>query len=271
MRYVPRWLVWLLGAYVAVVLVAWLAQGFVLFGGRRSSTTLKPSEINNDYELVRIKVDRVGEVVGVFRHVSDPRGAALLLLDDAECVSSARPAIEVLASLGLATLCVDYPGYGGSDGSPSADSLRAMAHACYLHLTGIREFDSRRIWPIGRRLGSGPACHLAARVPVAGLILLSPFTNLRAATAIRFPWLPVRVILRHDFDNERELGATKVRVLIAWAEDDLAIPAAMPERLALMTRGAVTRYVQQKGGPDGLRIETEGALAVALDEFLRAR
>ena len=45
------------------------------------------------------------------------------------------------------------------------------------------DYEERDIVLVGRSMGSGPSCHLAGKFPAtSGLVLISPFTSLKAAT-----------------------------------------------------------------------------------------
>src|SRR5262249_3317690 len=74
-----------------------------------------------------------------------------------------------------------------------------------------------RIIILGRSVGSGPAVHLAARRPVAGLILESPFLSaFRVITGI--PLLPF-----DKFPNYREIARVRCPVLIIHGTEDRVI------------------------------------------------
>ena len=74
-------------------------------------------------------------------------------------------------------LLVEYPGYGRSGGKPSERSVTATMLAAYDRIARDPRVDAQRIFGHGRSLGGGAMAQLAARRPLAALILESSFTS----------------------------------------------------------------------------------------------
>ena len=49
---------------------------------------------------------------------------------------------------------------------------------------------------VGRSLGSGVATYLASVRPAARLVLVTPYNSLTDIAALRYPFIPVRWLLR---------------------------------------------------------------------------
>ena len=98
----------------------------------------------------------------------------------------------------------EYPGYGARPGSPSE---RAFVEAAQAALDHLRQNDPRPVYLLGESLGGGVAARLAARNPdgVAGLFLVTPFTNLGDVAAHHYPIFPVRPFLRDRWANDEAL------------------------------------------------------------------
>ena len=81
-------------------------------------------------------------------------------------------------------LVVEYPSYGGyTQEQPSADKLTENAHLVIWYLTSVLGYEQRDIILVGRSMGTGVVCQLAAHYPqLAAAILISPFTSIKAAT-----------------------------------------------------------------------------------------
>jgi pimeloyl-ACP methyl ester carboxylesterase len=79
---------------------------------------------------------------------------------------------EVWPQLQAEVWAVNYPGYGGSSGRASMPGLVAAANTAYEHLA--RQAQGRPIFVTGNSIGTTCALYLAARVPVAGLLLRNP-------------------------------------------------------------------------------------------------
>jgi pimeloyl-ACP methyl ester carboxylesterase len=92
---------------------------------------------------------------------------------------------------------------------------------------------------VGFSIGSGVAAGLAAKRPVDGLILVTPFDSLRAVASDLYPFLPVAMLFRDDMDAAAALKASKVPTAIIAAERDEIIPRRRTDGL----RGSVGNLV----------------------------
>jgi pimeloyl-ACP methyl ester carboxylesterase len=126
-------------------------------------------------------------------------------------------------------LLVNYPGYGASPGSPSEETISVDALRWYEFAE--REIKPKRIFVFGRSLGSGPAVLLASERKIAGAILVTPFDSLVEVAKRHYPFLPVRLMLRHQFDSIARAPKITVPLLcIAAARDDI-IPSSHARKL----------------------------------------
>lgn len=105
---------------------------------------------------------------------------------------------------GIGILLVEYPGYGRSGGSPSEDSLTAALVAGYDWAIHDRRIDPARVVGYGRSLGGGAIAQLAARRPLAALVLESTFENFEDVV-MRYG-VPRRFLINHF--NTRAVLAT---------------------------------------------------------------
>jgi hypothetical protein len=134
-----------------------------------------------------------------------------------EDVSCNMPLFRDLQKAGFAVFAYDYPGYGMSSGHPSEQGLYQAIDAAYDHLTSVAKVPPDRIITCGRSLGGGAACDLAARRPVAGLIMISSFVSaFRVLT--RLPLLPF-----DKFNNIRKIKRVTCPVLFIHGTNDQTI------------------------------------------------
>jgi len=118
---------------------------------------------------------------------------------NAEEVSWVLPDLARLT--GYPALVVNYRGYGGSEGRPSESALSHDAVALYDHMVARPDIDSHRVVAMGRSLGTGVATYLASQRPLAGVVLVSPYDSLISIAKSAYPFLPVRLLLRHRFES----------------------------------------------------------------------
>jgi uncharacterized protein len=91
--------------------------------------------------------------------------------------------------------------------------------------------DQDRIVLVGESLGTGVAVMLAADVPVAAVILDSGYSSISDVAVDKFPWLPVRLLIRDEFRADLAAGTVQVPVFQVHCVDDPVIPLIFARRL----------------------------------------
>jgi pimeloyl-ACP methyl ester carboxylesterase len=120
-----------------------------------------------------------------------------------------------------------------------------LADSLIVHDSVAKRFPGRAIVAVGFSVGTGVAAHLAARRPIAGAILVTPFDSLTSVAAGHYPWLPVRLLFRHPMELAREIAGCSVPVAIVAGGADTVIPRARTDAL----RRAVSNLVFDRTVP----------------------
>jgi abhydrolase domain-containing protein 17 len=160
-----------------------------------------------------------GEYIAAI-YLVNPASTYTLLLShgNAEDLGSVRSLLPGLANLGFSVFVYDYRGYGLSQGKPSERHVYADIDGAYDYLTGKLGVAPDRIVAYGRSLGAGASVDLAARRPLGGVILESPFlTAFRVMT--RVPLFPF-----DKFRNVDKIGRVRCPLLILHGEADEIVP-----------------------------------------------
>lgn len=144
---------------------------------------------------------------------------------------------------GWSLVLMNYRGYGLSEGKPTEKNLYADAISIYDYFTKRDDIDKKRIVVMGRSLGTGVATYLAKMRPVKALILVSPYDSLLSVAKEHFPFLPVKLLLRHRFDSLSRTPFITAPSLVLAASEDTIIPIRHSEKLA-----------EKCGGPNSLKI-----------------
>lgn len=135
---------------------------------------------------------------------------------------------------GLQVLAVNHRGFGESHGIPGERELVEDGCACVDWLCEAgRVPDNSRIAIVGRSLGSGIAVQVAAKRPVAAVVLVTPFDSVLAVARRRIPAAPVGLILRHRFESIKVADQVQSPVLILRAERDDVVPHPHTDALAM--------------------------------------
>ena len=137
---------------------------------------------------------------------------------NAEDAANSLFALRYLARRGFTVACVDYPGYGLSDGTPDEEGCYRNVHHLYDWLIETRGFKPEDIIVDGFSIGTGSATEPAATKPVGRLVLEAPFLSAsRVVTRIRI--LPI-----DPFPNLKMIKDVKCPVLIIHGTKDSVIP-----------------------------------------------
>lgn len=138
----------------------------------------------------------------------------------------------------------EYPGYGARPGTPKEKEFLAAARAALAPL--LRE-DTRPVFLLGESLGTGVATQAAAAFPeaVAGLFLVTPFTNLPDVAAHHHPIFPVRPFVWDRYASDEALKRYRGRVAFLLTGQDEVVPLRLGRRLYDGYAGPKRLWIQE--------------------------
>src|SRR5438874_1732177 len=242
-----RIIVGLVLAYVVLVILAWRFQERLAFPAPRAPLP-DPQRVGvANGEKIEVTMEDGTRLVGwylastIFHQPpqpSQPAAGLLWFYGNGETIAAIWPIVREFQPPGTALLVVDYPGYGGSGGRATEPALYAAAEAGYTMLATRPGVDPHRIFVYGRSLGSAVAIYTAARRPVAGLILESPFTSAAAMAKHHYRLVP-RFLLHLSLDNLTTVKLVHCPILLFHGDADRLVPTAMGMAVALAAPGPV--------------------------------
>ena len=195
---------------------------------------------------------------------ADRAPAIIFAHGNAELIDHWAGEMGPLTRLGFAVLLVEYPGYGRSEGSPTQASVTETFVAAYDTLAARDDVDADRIVYIGRSLGGGVVCALAAERPPAALVLISTFKSVNAMAAEKFFVPPF--FARDPFNNLKTLRNYAGPVLIAHGTRDNLIPYS--HGVALREASGRGRLITYEAGHNNCPPDWP-AFWVEVERFLR--
>lgn len=196
--------------YVAVLLFGLFWSDHVIF-------PRTPASYTDTAEYLKLTASDGNRITA--RYLANPKAEFTLLVShgNAQDLGDAREWLQTLHDAGFKVFAYDYEGYGTSEGYPSEARTNDDERTALTYLVRELKTPTSRIILLGQSLGSGPAVHLAAREPVAGLILQSAFTStFRVLT--RVPIFPF-----DKFANYHEIGRVRCPVLIIHGTADRVV------------------------------------------------
>jgi fermentation-respiration switch protein FrsA (DUF1100 family) len=177
--------------------------------------------------------------------------------------------VEKLRALGLNVVAVEYRGFGGMEGVPTEPGLNSDARSGYDYLRRQLQPDPRRIIVYGWSLGSAVAVDLTSRVDEAAVILEGAPASLVAIGARRYPYFPIRLMIRNPFESITKIDRIGSPVLFLHSPEDVVIPFEEGRRL-FAAAPSPKQFVEVSGG-HVYASEKDPRFFPAVRAFLRAQ
>lgn len=227
-----------------------------------------PDRIGLAYEDVHLEVEQGVRVHGWFLPgPADDAPVLLFLHGNAGNVSHRLESLRIFHRLGLAVLIIDYRGYGLSTGRPDEEGLYADARAAWNYLLEQRGYAAGQVVLFGRSLGAALAARLAAGAEPGAVILESAFTSGVDLGAEVYPWLPVRLLLRDEYDIRGRVGGIDAPLLLAHSREDEIVSFAHAERL--LEAAPEASLLEMRGGHNDGFLVTGRDYVHGLRDFLQ--
>lgn len=242
--------------YAGIALLLYVFQGQLLYQpGRAMART--PQDIGLGYENVTLVTDDGYRLHGWYLPARLGEWTVLFFHGNAGNISQRLDTLRLFHQLGLNTLIVDYRGYGRSEGSPSEHGTYLDATAAWRYLANDRGVPSKEIVVFGRSLGAAVATWLAARHAPGALIIESAFTSIPDLAAKLYPFLPVRLLSRYQYNNRARMTNITCPVLVIHSTADEIVPFAHGRMLFEIAREPKALLVLRGSHNDAFLISEE--------------
>jgi uncharacterized protein len=214
--------------YLGIAAVLYATQRSLMYFPDTTHTTPAQAGLPQAEEVALTASDGVGITVW---HVAPKNDKPVILYFHGNG-GSLHYRVERFKSLineGIGLVALEYRGFGGNAGSPSEHGLIADAEAAYAFATA--HYPAKQIVVWGESLGTGVALALAAEKPVGRVILEAPFTSASAVAAIRYWYMPVRLLMKDQFHSDERIAKVTAPILIMHGLRDQVVPYTMGEQL----------------------------------------
>lgn len=227
----------LIASLLGVVACAHVVACAVLQASQRSLLYFPQPAYATDLAVTeKLPVADATVLATVHEHVGP--GAVILFPGNGDAAGLLVPSL-VEAFPDRAIFVLNYRGYGGSTGQPTESTLQSDA----LVLFDVVAPRHPNVIVIGRSLGSGIAIRVAARRPVASLVLVTPYNSIEELAQDRFPIVPVHWLLVDKYESWRYAPDVHVPTLLIAAEHDRVVPRWSTEALLAQFHRGVARMI----------------------------
>lgn len=183
-----------------------------------------PAPVNLSHDAMQI--DSQDHSIQVLAYHTERPHALIYFGGNAEDMHNSHALMDQ-AFNGFASYYLNYPGYAGSQGEPSEQSILAAAEALYQQVSARHQ----SVALVGRSLGTGPACDLASRHPVANLVLISPYDSIAAVAFNHYPIFPMSLLVKDKFDSIGKAERITANTLVMLAAWDKVVPVTRSQVL----------------------------------------
>jgi hypothetical protein len=258
-----------LGLYLALVAVLYLRQASMLYYPELPGRfpVADPLVIGLPFEGVTLHTGDGERLDGWLVPAEDRRGTLLFMHGNAGNISHRLQSLKIFNRLGLEVLIFDYRGYGRSTGEPGEAGTYEDARTAWQYLVRERGRPPAEIVLFGRSLGAAVAVQLAVDRPCGALIAESGFTSVPDLAAHHYPFLPVRLLSRFEYDSLSRIADVGCPVLVIHARDDEIVPFAHGERLHAAA-SEPKAFLALEGGHNGAFLAERERYERGLDAFL---
>ena len=163
-------------------------------------------------------------------------------------------------------LIISWRGFSGNSGKPSEQGLYKDGKSAidWLKNMGLTEKD---IILYGESLGTGIATQIAQNKKFAGLILETPFTSMVDAAKNVYPYIPVGLLLKDRYENDKKIKKINIPVLVMHGEADKIVPFKMGKKIYEMANQPKYSYFTKY---DNHMMEYDNKLVFALKKFIQS-
>ncbi len=216
--------------YIALALLLAIFQSRMIYYPTYSIDST-PRQIGLGYDDVDFVSDDGIRLNGWFIPAENRIGVLLFCHGNAGNISHRLESIKIFHDLGLSVFIFDYRGYGLSEGDPSENGTYRDVEAAWNHLTEISMIDPSEIIVFGRSLGGSIAAYIAKEQNPGALILESAMTSVPDIAAGMYPFLPVRLLARFEYNTIDYIREISCPVLVIHSPDDEIIPYENGQKL----------------------------------------
>ena len=214
--------------WVCVVAVLWLFQRNLLYMAPRTPAGPPPP----GYEVVVLTTEDGLKLVAWYHPAAAGRPTIVFYSAQGASLPASADWTNSFGQAGMGLLLVSFRGFDGNPGSPTEEGLYRDGRAALAWLAA-HGIDAPIL--MGLSLGTGTAAQMAfeaatrpAQFPAAShpkaLVLLTPYRSITEIAAARYPFAPVRLLLKDRFDTEDIIAGIQLPLLIAHGDADELIP-----------------------------------------------
>jgi len=231
-----------------------------------------PSENNYFGDNLIVSIDKVKiktkdniELLGWYHKKNSKNYKTILFLHgNAGSLENRIHKINHFENMNINFLIIAWRGFSGNKGNPTEKGLYEDAESAinWMKSEGIETND---IIVYGESLGTGVATEIAQNSNFAGVILESPFTSMIDAAKNKYPFFPIRFLLKDKYESDKKIKNIKSPLLIMHGEADKIVPFWMGKKMYDIANEPKYSYFTKH---DNHMMEYDENLLIMLEKFI---
>ena len=251
--------------YISILLILFFFQRNLLY--HPSENNYSGDKLTASIEKVKIKTQDNIDLLGWYHKKNSNNYKTILFLHgNAGSLENRIHKLNHFGSMNINFLVIAWRGFSGNNGEPTEKGLYEDARSAifWLKKQGILEKD---IVVYGESLGTGVATEIAQNNNYAGVILESPFTSMIEAAKNKYPFFPIKFLLRDKYENDKKIKKIKSPILIMHGQVDKIVPFWMGEKIYNMANKPKYSYFTKY---DNHMMEYDKNLLIVLKKFIES-
>ena len=249
--------------YILILISVYLFQRNLLY--HPSENNYSGDKITISVEKIKIKTkDNIDLTAWYHKKNLNEYKTILFLHGNAGSLENRIHKINHFKDININFLIVAWRGFSGNKGKPTEEGLYEDARSSvrWLKTKGV---DEKNLIIYGESLGTGIATEIAQNKNFAGVILESPFTSMIDAGKDKYPFLPVRFLLKDKYESDKKIKNVKNPLLIMHGKVDKIVPFWMGQKLYNIANEPKSFYISEY---DNHMMEYNETLLIELKNFI---
>ncbi len=220
-----------------------------------------------DYQEIFFKTKDGVTLYAWFIPAEESKATALHCHGNSGNISDRIDTIKIYHDIGISLFIFDYRGYGKSKGSPSEKGTYKDAQAAWHYLVEEMAIKPADIIISGHSLGGSVAAYLAGKVTPKALVVEGSFTSMIDMGKLFYPYMPIRLLVRHRYNTREHLKKVCCPVLIIHSPDDRLVPFDMGRAL-YRAANPPKRFLQIHGSHNDAILDSREQYIGEINELL---
>jgi len=249
--------------YFFILISTYIFQRNLLYHPTENNYT--GDKITVSVEKLKIKTQDGIELISWYHNKDINKYKTILFLHgNAGTLENRIHKINHFKNMQVNFLLIAWRGFSGNKGQPTEKGLYEDARSAisWLKFKGVSE---NNIIIYGESLGTGVATEIAQNKNFAGIILESPFTSMVDAGKDKYPYLPVRFLLKDKYESNKKIKNINIPILIMHGKVDNIVPFNMGERMYQLANNPKYSYFSEH---DDHMMEYNEKLIKKLNDFI---